>query len=487
MGGNTEPVSPYINGGIINNRFSYSGSMASESMDMSMSSRNFSSKTLKRTRKFVIDGVEVSVTTSKIIRDDEKKDEEMRFLRRQELRELRLMQKEEHRAQAVLNAKLETQREQMQRRFDQEMNTKKKHYDMELENLEKHQKQTIERMESDHNVKLKDETKRIKSEQERDLHKFQDQLKHKKKEVKHSVDKLPRSQRKDTLKQKMNEFQEIKMREESNFLAAQKNHLDTTLVRIISNNKREIADTERKCLNKKHHLIREREATIWDMEEKNLYERHQLLKQQLKDQYFLQRHQLLKKHEKEQEQMQCYNQRMIEILKARQQQEKNRLPKIQRSEAKTRMAMFKKSLRINSMGSPSEDREKIKQFSLQEEKRQKAERLHQQQKHENQMREMIGQCESNIRELQQLQNEKCHLLIENETLRLKHLDEQHNQLLKEWRDQLKPRKKALEDELNMKKMEQEAFFRMTENSDCPNPSSPNKVSKFVPYQDSSTT
>lgn len=37
---------------------------------------------------------------------------------------------------------------------------------------------------------------------------------------------------------------------------------------------------------------------IWDMEEKNLYERHQLLKQQLKDQYFLQRHQLLKKHEK---------------------------------------------------------------------------------------------------------------------------------------------------------------------------------------------
>jgi hypothetical protein len=40
---------------------------------------------------------------------------------------------------------------------------------------------------------------------------------------------------------------------------------------------------------------------------------------------------------------------------------------------------------------------------VQEEKRQKAERLHQQQKHENQMREMIGQCEANIRELQQLQ------------------------------------------------------------------------------------
>ncbi|XP_070773347.1 serine/threonine-protein kinase 10 [Enoplosus armatus] len=493
-GGNADTVSPYINGRIINERYSYSGSMASESMDMSihrenisMSARDFSSKTLKRTRKFVIDGVEVSVTTSKIIRDDEKKDEEMRFLRRQELRELRLLQKEEHRAQAALNAKLETHREQMQRRFDQEMNTKKKHYDVELESLEKHQKQTIEKMETDHNVKLKEETKRIKADQEREHHKFQDQLKHKKKEVKQSVDKLPRSQRKESLKQWMNTFQEGKIREENKFLAAQKNHLDSTLMRIISNNKREIAEMERECLNKKQNLIREREATIWDMEEKNLYERHQLLKQQLKDQYFLQRHQLLKKHEKEQEQMQCYNQRMIEILKARQQQEKNRMPKIQRGEAKTRMAMFKKSLRINSTGSASEDREKIKQFSQQEEKRQKAERLHQQQKHENQMREMIGQCDSNIRELQQLQNEKCHLLVENETQRLKHLDEQHNQLLKEWRDQLKPRKKALEEELNMKKREQEAFFRMSESSDCPNPSSPNKLSKFVPYQDSSTT
>lgn len=38
-------------------------------------------KTLKRTRKFVVDGVEVSITTSKIISEDEKKDEEMRFLR----------------------------------------------------------------------------------------------------------------------------------------------------------------------------------------------------------------------------------------------------------------------------------------------------------------------------------------------------------------------------------------------------------------------
>lgn len=38
-------------------------------------------------------------------------------------------------------------------------------------------------MEADHHVKLKEETKRIKAEQDRAHHKFQDQMKHNKKEV----------------------------------------------------------------------------------------------------------------------------------------------------------------------------------------------------------------------------------------------------------------------------------------------------------------
>uniref|UniRef100_A0A9J8A764 non-specific serine/threonine protein kinase n=1 Tax=Cyprinus carpio carpio TaxID=630221 RepID=A0A9J8A764_CYPCA len=451
-GEDVESLLPHANGRL-SKRYS---DVTSENMDISLNlsgdmsvnkdlgtiSLRDSKKTLKRTRKFLVDGVELSVTTSKIITDDEKKDEEMRFLRRQELRDLRLLQKEQHRAQALLNLKLKEQREQMQRRFDQEMNAKKKYYDTELETLEKQQKQTIERMETEHTVRLRDEGKRIRAEQEKAFTKFLDQMKHRKKEVKQEVEKLPRSQRKESLKIKMNNFQQLKSDEEEKFLADQREFLDSTLKSIIAQNKREISETERQCLIKKQDLLREREATVWDLEEKSLHERHQLLKQQLKDQYFLQRHQLLKKHEKEQEQMQCYNQRMIELLKARQQQEKNRLPKIQRSEAKTRMAMFKKSLRIHSSGSSAEDREKTKQFSRLEEKRQKAERLHQQQKHENQMKEKISECEGNARELQQLQNEKCHLLIENETQRLKAVDEQHNQQLKEWREHLKPRKKV---------------------------------------------
>ncbi|XP_053708950.1 STE20-like kinase b isoform X2 [Synchiropus splendidus] len=347
-------------------------------------------KTLKKTRKFMVDGVEVSVTTSKIITDNDTKNEEMRFLRRQELRELRLLQKEEQRAQQQLSNKLQAQKEQIYRRFEQETT-------------------------------------------------------------------------------------------EQEFVLKQQQDLDSALKKIIQQHKVELATVERDCLNHKQQLLRAREAAMWELEERHLQEKHQLFKQQLKDQYFMQRHQLLKRHEKEMEQMQRYNQRLVEELKNKQSQERTRLPKIQRSDAKTRMAMFKKSLRITAAAiTPEQEREKVKQFAAQEEKRQKSERLQQNHKHENQMRDLQLQCEANVRELQQLQNEKCHLLIEHETQKLKELDEEHGQELKDWREKLRPRKKALEDEFARKLQEQEVFFKMSGESECLNPSSQSRISKFYP-------
>uniref|UniRef100_A0A3P9HXM4 non-specific serine/threonine protein kinase n=1 Tax=Oryzias latipes TaxID=8090 RepID=A0A3P9HXM4_ORYLA len=426
-------------------------SKSKEGGSVSLQESKRQKKTLKKTRKFMVDGVEVSVTTSKIVTDNDTKNEEMRFLRRQELRELRLLQKEEQRAQQQLSNKLLQQREQIYRRFDQETTVKKRQYDQEVENLEKKQKQTIERLEQDHTNRLRDEAKRIKTDQEKELSKFQNMMKNRKKE-------------------------------EQEFLQKQQQELDGALKKIIQQHKLEIATIERDCLNHKQQLMRAREAAMWELEERHLQEKHQLLKQQLKDQYFMQRHQLLKRHEKEMEQMQRYNQRLIEELKNKQAQEKARLPKIQRSDAKTRMAMYKKSLRITATAAitPEQERERIKLFAVQEEKRQKNERLHQQQKHENQMRDLQLQCDSNVRELQQLQNEKCHLLIEHETQKLKELDEEHSQEIKEWREKLRPRKKALEEEFTRKLQEQEVFFKMSGESECLNPTTQSRVSKFYP-------
>ncbi|XP_048843644.1 STE20-like kinase b isoform X2 [Brienomyrus brachyistius] len=421
-----------------------------ESGSVSIQDTKRQKKTLKKTRKFIVDGVEVKVTTSKIVTDNDTKNEEMRFLRRQELRELRLLQKEEQRSQQQLSNKLQQQREQIYRRFEQEMMGKKRQYDQEIENMERQQKQTIERLEQDHTSHLREEAKRIKADQDKELSKFQNMLKNRRKE-------------------------------EQEFLQRQQQELDCALKKIIHQHKNELAAIEKECLNHKQQLMRAREAAMWELEERHLQEKHQLLKQQLKDQYFMQRHQLLKRHEKEMEQMQRYNQRLIEEMKNRQTQERARLPKIQRSDAKTRMAMFKKSLRITSAGdTPEQEREKVKQFAAQEDKRQKSERLHQHQKHENQMRDLQLQCDANVRELQQLQNEKCHLLIEHETQKLKELDEEHSQELKEWREKLRPRKKALEEEFARRVQEQEVFFKMSGESECLNPTAQSRISKFYP-------
>uniref|UniRef100_A0A671RXQ3 non-specific serine/threonine protein kinase n=1 Tax=Sinocyclocheilus anshuiensis TaxID=1608454 RepID=A0A671RXQ3_9TELE len=387
-------------------------SFISKSKEPGTVSQQRQKKTLKKTRKFIVDGVEVSVTTSKIVTDNDAKSEEMRFLRRQELRELRLLQKEEQRAQQQLSNKLQQQREQIYKRFEQEVTSKKRQYDTEVENMERQQKQTIERLEQDHTERLRDEAKRIKAEQDKELSKFQSMLKNRKKE-------------------------------EQEFLQKQQQDLDSALKKIIQQHKHELATIERDCLNNKQQLLRAREAAMWELEERHLQEKHQLHKQQLKDQYFMQRHQLLKRHEKEMEQMHRYNQRLVEEMKNKQTQERTRLPKIQRSDAKTRMAMFKKSLRITTTGvTPELERERVKQFAAQEEKRQKNERHHQHQKHETQMRDLQMQCDANVGELQQLQNEKCHLLIEHETQKLKELDEEHSAELKDWREKLRPRKKV---------------------------------------------
>uniref|UniRef100_A0A6I8SH22 non-specific serine/threonine protein kinase n=1 Tax=Xenopus tropicalis TaxID=8364 RepID=A0A6I8SH22_XENTR len=455
-------------------------SKGKESGSLSVQDNRRQKKTLKKTRKFIVDGVEVSVTTSKIVTDNDSKSEEMRFLRRQELRELRLLQKEEQRAQQLLSNKLLQQREQIFKRFEQEMTSKKRQYDQDIENLEKQQKQTIERLEQEHTTRLRDEAKRIKGEQDKEYSKFQNVLKNRKKEVINEVEKAAKELRKELMKRKKEELAQSQHAQEQEFVQKQQQELDGSLKKIIHQQKTELANIERDCLNHKQQLMRAREAAIWELEERHLQEKHQLLKQQLKDQYFMQRHQLLKRHEKEMEQMQRYNQRLIEELKNRQTQERARLPKIQRSDAKTRMAMFKKSLRINSSGSPEQDREKIKQFGLQEDKRQKNERLAQHQKHENQMRDLQLQCDANVRELQQLQNEKCHLLIEHETQKLKELDEEHAVELKEWREKLRPRKKALEEEFARKLQEQEVFFKMSGESECLNPTTQSRISKFYP-------
>jgi STE20-like kinase len=167
---------------------------------------------------------------------------------------------------------------------------------------------------------------------------------------------------------------------------------------------------------------------------------------------------MLTRHEKELEQMRRVNTRKEEEMLRRHALEKKRLPKIQKSEMKTRAQIFKQSLRISSAGGIEGEREKIRQFEESEKKRMKAEQLRQELKHKKQWDDLKARNEAGLKELEQLQSEKRKMLMEHETQKIQELDEQYQAEVREWKGQLRPRKQALEEEFSRQRAEQERFY-----------------------------
>uniref|UniRef100_H2Y589 Protein kinase domain-containing protein n=1 Tax=Ciona savignyi TaxID=51511 RepID=H2Y589_CIOSA len=396
-------------------------------------------KTMKKTRRYIIDGVEVTSTTTKIIDDlDVDNQKEKR------LQELRKLQRDEQRQLAALSAKLMSQMEQMTVKFEQEMSRDRK-YVVETDQMERAQKSQIEKLEQNQEHSRKDLITSLKKEQDKERKVFFESLKMKQKELKAELDRMPKQQRKEMTRRRKEELELHQRNQEKAFFERQSEKLRMNVREMTDNHKRDIAATEKHCLLQKQDLLRSRECDIWKIEEGHLHERYQTTKQQIKDQFHLQRHQLVLRHDKEQEQMHRHNKRMKEELLSRQQQERVRLPKIQRTEGKARMSMFKRSIRIQSTyegRTQQSEKDKIKQFTVAETKRQKSERIKLQIKHEAQIKEMDARIEANLRELTQLQNEKRRIVVEHEDLKIKDLDESFQEEVRMWKEQLKPRKKV---------------------------------------------
>ncbi|XP_022255618.1 serine/threonine-protein kinase 10-like, partial [Limulus polyphemus] len=419
-------------------------------------------KTLKRTRKFVIDGVVVTTTQSKVIYGDEdNKIKDDHFLRKQEMRELKMLQKQETKQFQDLAMKAQFTREQQEKRFEQEMANLLRNYDTDLEALNRQQKQMVERAEQQQETDLKVASKKIRSEQERELKAFRDSMKSESKLLKQEVELLPKDKRKDVFRVRKEKLDQEHSERERAFLERLNDNHEISMKRLGDTHREKIALLERQFLQQKQQLLRAREAAVWELEERHLHEKHQLAKRQLKDIFFLQRHQMLIRHEKELEQIKRMNSHKEDELLKRQAVEKKQLPKRIRTEMKTRELMFRESLRISMVShsdSPNGERNKIRKFQEGEKKRYKAEQERQELKHKRQFEELRASCESAIKELEQLQNEKRKMLMEHETAKLKQLEEEHTVELKDWKNNLKPRKQKLEEDFIKQQEEQEKFY-----------------------------
>lgn len=409
---------------------------------------NLKKKTRKRTRKFEIDGVVVTTTTSKVIYGDDENGKfyDDQIFRKQELRELKMLQKMEQKQFQDLSQKSQFTKDQQEKRFEQERLMLERGAEGDLDTLARQQRQQIERAETQQEADLRLASKKIRGEQERELKQFREGLKQELRLLKQEVDLMPKERRKNAFKTRKDKLEAEHEAREKVFLEKLNESHETSLRRLSDSHRERIALMERQFLQQKQQLMRAREAAIWELEERQIKERQQLLKRQLKDIFFLQRHQMLIRHEKELEQMKRMNQRKEEELVKRQTVERRNLPKRIRTEMKAREMMFRESMRISMSAAlapdPDAERDKLKKFQENEKKRYTAEQQRFGLKHARQLEELRAQSDATIKELEQLQNEKRKMLMEHETMKLKEQEEGYTKELREWKAQLKPRKQV---------------------------------------------
>ena len=258
---------------------------------------------------------------------------------------------------------------------------------------------------------------------------------------------------------------------------------ESHMKRLSDTHREKVALLDRQFLQQKQQLMRAREAALWEMEERQLHERHQLAKRQLKDMFFLQRHQMLVHHEKELDHLKRMMERREEEMAKNQAVERRALPKRIRAEMKAREMMYRESLRISVTNlqeviTPMEEKDRFKKFQEAEKKRYRAEQQRFEMKHSKQLEEARAGSQAAVKELEQvfiaiflslklisknmsvcivpwcstttvfickmfqLQNEKRKMLMEHETSKLKELDESYAKEFKDWKADLKPRKQV---------------------------------------------
>ncbi|KAM3724492.1 Serine/threonine-protein kinase [Dirofilaria immitis] len=409
----------------------------------------------KKTRVYVVDGVQMTSTSHQVF--GVKQDYE---LRKQQLHELRRLQREEARQQRELNAKAETLRNEQIKRFAADKENIYKKTDIELQMLARTQKRQLKECEEIHCEDMKQSLKRMQSDQERELRMFREQLRQEQRDLKMELDTIPKSQRKDCYRIRKEQLDSDQQKREMNFIAEQQSEQATRMTRVQLDHKMKILQIEKNFQQQKHAILRSREASEWDLEEKQLAERHHLNKQELKDRFYLQRTQMLARHQRELDHMRRVNEMDEEEQIRLYANFKKRLPKDFRTESKTRIAMFKESLRISCQkDDPATLNEKIRAFEEKEKQRVRNALEEHDSKYARKLRELKEKNAIAMRELEEIHSEKRKMLLEAEENKMEMYEKEYEQVIADWKAGLPIRKQALEAEFARELDEVEAFYR----------------------------
>ncbi|WKY16880.1 hypothetical protein Q1695_001473 [Nippostrongylus brasiliensis] len=408
----------------------------------------------KKTRTYTVDGMQVTSTTMHVL--GAKEDMQMR---KQQLQDIRRLQREEARQKQELQLEGANLVEQQERKFQQEKAVLTRQYEIDMEALERKQKREIEDAEKVQEEEMKQAQKRLKYEQEKDLRSFKERLKQEMKIMKQELDMLPRHQRKDALKIKKDQMEHENHMKEADFVMQLQKNAEATLARLTQKHKEKMAALERQFLMQKHLLLRAKENSDWELEEKQMGEKYVLHRKLFKDEYFLLRTQMLARHQKELAQAQKINQEEEDELVRALALDRKKLPKMLRNEAKTRSVMFKESLRISMQSmTPAEMSEKLRRFDEQENMRIRNALEEHDLKSSRKIAQLKEKHQLAMNELDEMQNEKRKQLLEKERNTMQEHEKKYFSMREQWQAELAPRKLMLESRFQEEMEAQERFY-----------------------------
>jgi len=415
-------------------------------------------RTLTKTRKYMVNGAEIMSKVSKVVTTgmEDKKQREYQ-LWKADLRELRMLHKIENRDVQQLDAKAAQVNEEHLRKYDASIQQVLRTYDYDLEMMTKQHKQQVDKNNATQQLEIKNLQKKLKYDQDRELKVFQDGLKQEIKLLKQDTDLLPKDQRKEVFERRKTDKDVDHLARTKKLLKEQEECMERAVKRLTETHREKAKLTEKQFLQNKHQLLRSRDQSIWDLEERHQQEKHQLSEAALKEKFILKRNHMMSRHAKEIEQVQRINTAKEDEMNQVHMLERKRLPKILKADAKTRSIMFKESLRISVMV-VTDERDKIKQFERAEREREKEATLRLEAKLRKQFDELRAKNSTLIKELEQVHVEKKKMLLDNEKLRMEELYSKNMEEMEAWKSQLITRKQTLEAMFVHQCAEQDKFY-----------------------------
>ncbi|CAI5454732.1 unnamed protein product [Caenorhabditis angaria] len=408
----------------------------------------------RKTRTYMIDGIQVTSTTIHVLgaKDD-------KVQRKQQLHDLRRLQRDEARQKQELHAEGLKLVEEQAKKFGLEQQNLSRTSDLEMDAMERRQRREIEDTEAQQENELRITQKRLKVEQEKDMRAFKERLKQEMKIFKQEVTMLSKTQRKDALKQRKDQIEIEHQLKEKDFLMQLQQNGDSMLQRLADKHKERMAAMEKQFLMQKHNLLRAKENNVWELEDKHMREKFVLHRKLFKDEYYLLRTQMLARHQREMSQIEKLHQEEEDILIRALTNDRKKLPKMLRSETKTRSIMFKESLRISMANmSNAEMQERIRRFDEQEALRMRAALEEHDAKSQKKLQMLKDRQQEAIIELDEMQNEKRKQLLEKERNTMNEHEGKYHEARNVWQENLITRKTVLEEKFQDELSKQEMFY-----------------------------